>query len=67
MDTRYTFFHNIHIEHFEKIADALEGAKERIMITGWKLSPCTSLKRPWSDEKQAFIPDPYWRLDTVLK
>jgi len=54
-------------QHFELVADALEAAKERIMITDWQFSPCTSLKRPWNEEKQAFIPDPYWRLDTLLK
>jgi len=54
-------------EYFGTVADALEAAKERIMITDFQLSPCTSLKRPWSGEKQAFIPDPYWRLDAVLK
>jgi len=54
-------------KHFELVADALEAAKERIMITDWQFSPCISLKRPWSKEKQAFIPDPYWRLDMILK
>ncbi|KAJ8282536.1 hypothetical protein COCON_G00050550 [Conger conger] len=43
-----------------QFADALEGAKEEIFITGWWLSPEIFLKRPVVDGNT-------WRLDYVLK
>ncbi|KAG9348974.1 hypothetical protein JZ751_029291 [Albula glossodonta] len=46
--------------YFDAIADALEGAKEEIFITGWWLSPEIFLKRPVVDGNT-------WRLDYVLK
>ncbi|KAJ8351715.1 hypothetical protein SKAU_G00231910 [Synaphobranchus kaupii] len=51
--------------YFDAIADALEGAKEEIFITGWcpktcRLSPEIFLKRPVVDGNT-------WRLDYVLK
>ncbi|KAJ8407331.1 hypothetical protein AAFF_G00279050 [Aldrovandia affinis] len=46
--------------YFDAIADALEGAKEEIFITGWWLSPEIFLKRPVVDGNT-------WRLDCVLK
>ncbi|XP_036401455.1 phospholipase D1 [Megalops cyprinoides] len=46
--------------YFNAIADALEGAKEEIFITGWWISPEIFLKRPVVDGNT-------WRLDYVLK
>ncbi|XP_035263647.1 phospholipase D1 isoform X1 [Anguilla anguilla] len=47
-------------DYFGAIADALEGAKEEIFITGWWLSPEIFLKRPVVDGNT-------WRLDYILK
>lgn len=42
------------------VADALELAKEEIMIADWWLSPEIYMKRPVFEGNQ-------WRLDTILK